>query len=175
MTLPASGAISSDDILTELGRSTGIALSSTDTDLLNMANLSAGAAITIPDDLYGKSYLGPLQGTYTVTVGDGGSAYGWQNSPTFGSISPSTYRAAAIQILYSTNGAASEDVKVVMNGIRAANYLTGIYFVDEDVWYASSTHATSSVTVWSFINSGSGGPWDSGDIGSSKTVRLYGI
>jgi hypothetical protein len=58
MTLPASGSISTDDIMTELrtanpGRAYPI--STSDADVLTLAGKTAGQSVTIPNDFWGKS------------------------------------------------------------------------------------------------------------------------
>lgn len=73
MTLPTSGAITTDAILAELKVTTptrALPLSLTDADVLALAGKSVGP-LSIPTDLYGKSSYVPM----TVTgVSDSGSA-----------------------------------------------------------------------------------------------------
>ena len=77
MTLPASGSISVDDILAELGRSAGEALSMADPALLVLAGKSAGQAISIPSDFYGKSLGGESAITAEIFSGYAFTLYGF--------------------------------------------------------------------------------------------------
>lgn len=182
MTLQASGSMTIADINTELGRSAGAQLSTDDTELLGMANLTSSDTLTIPDDLYGKTYIGALYGTYNITVGARSSLYGYESPVTgfsTGSINITTYRGANIRwFLSRTNTTITFDI--VLDGSYPSDFITGVRFVTDggteffptDINNAYNLGGTSG---WNFYD---GVPssfiWDAGDVGVVKQVKIYG-
>lgn len=75
MTLPTSGAISTDQIMAELriaNSSRAYPLSLTDADVLSLAGKSA-PPVTMPDDFYGKSVTPPTQPVQPMALYPSGS------------------------------------------------------------------------------------------------------
>ncbi|MEW6022865.1 MAG: hypothetical protein AB1807_12065 [Pseudomonadota bacterium] len=82
MTLPASGPISTDQILNELRIATpgrNYPISTTDADVLALAGKSAGQPVKIPDDFWGKSVTPP---TSPVPIAEAYGDSGYANSST---------------------------------------------------------------------------------------------
>lgn len=129
MTLPTSGAISTDAILAELqaaNPSRALPLSLTDSDVLSLAGKSAGP-LSIPGDLYGKSSYVPLSvvghndsgtdftgsaaGTVscapsvTVSGGSGGTTYAWSftSNPNNCTLSNATSATCTVSHAYAIN------------------------------------------------------------------------
>ena len=68
MTLPASGAISINDILIELGRPSGSTIDVNDPDIYTLADKTQGTPIIFPTDFYGKSFVTEYSKTFTAGV-----------------------------------------------------------------------------------------------------------
>lgn len=113
MTLPASGAISTDDIMAELrtanpGRAYPI--STSDFDVLALAGKSPGSALSIPNDLHGKSSYTPMMVVATSAENEAdstGSSGGGSTISAYPSVTVSGGRGAkTIQwVVLGTTGA----------------------------------------------------------------------
>lgn len=182
MTLQSSGSMTIADINTELGRSASAQLSTDDAELLGMADLNSSDSISIPDDLYGKTAIGKLFGTFNITVAQGGSGlYGYQSSSTgtsYGSIDIATYRGANIRWFYSRSSLGTT-FDIVLDGTYSLDFITGVRFVSDGglEFFPTqlSSYALGGSTGFGFYD---GVPlsfiWDAGDVGLIKQVEIYG-
>lgn len=126
MTLQASGGMTIADINTELGRTSGAALSTSDTDAVSLALKSSGEAFSIPADFYGKAYI-----ELDVTPGYSGVSYQYLpvGSPT-GSCSPTSFLGIAIVAIQSRGSEWTfgqvEPFEIVLNGNHPSTFLPRI-------------------------------------------------
>lgn len=174
MTLQSSGSMTIADINTELGRSAGALLSTDDAELLEMARLTSSDPITIPGDLYGKAHLGTFQAEIEVTVGLlFSSTYGFLGSS--GSISPTTYRGNTINAIWNYQSGSTGDYVIQLPAGPSQNLITGIRVLEDDIFYTGSTFSSSSfISAWVFGNGTNAGNWTGVDVGTVKTIRIYG-
>lgn len=177
MTLQASGGMTIADINTEMGRASGAALDTTDTAMLDMIEKTAGSSIVIPDDFYGKEYLGTLYGTYTVTIGDNGPSYwGYYDLLTIGSISSTTYRSQDLELVASYPANPSDyPFWIILNATGlSSSLITAVRIVEDDLNYTSPVFSdTGSVCRWKFGSLNTAGPWNAANIGETRTVKIY--
>lgn len=152
MTLPLAGPISTAQINTELNRSSDAPLNLSDSEVLALAEKSAGQSIQIPQDFYGKGYArGWVDTTRTITIGYdpdsttsfGGSdipGYGYVNSPVCGSINNRN--------VTDTN---NNTVQIILAGARW-NWLSGRFEVLtlDDTFLPDKVGITFSVPGGSF-------------------------
>lgn len=175
MTLQSSGSMTIADINTELERSPTAQLSTDDSELLDMARLTSSDPITIPDDLYGKTFLGSLYGTYTVTIGEPVSNTTWGYTTAFGphgSIDSTSYRSKTIESVFSFVGGSSNKFAVNFTSSVASDLVTAIYIVEDDILYIGPNF--NSPRFFEVADDGGGGPWGDPEIGQTRTIKLYG-
>jgi len=142
MTLPASGAISIDDILTELGRNTGEAIDTTDSELYQLAGKTVGQSLTFPADFYGKSWLKDF--TVQISIADF-SGLGFQYNNSVGSATPQTLNG--IKVNAFGEGAYGFPANLRLSGRGALNGLQVIY-LDSD---GNSDTITIEPALYSFL------------------------
>lgn len=170
MTLAISGAISTGDINVELGRASGAPFSTSDADFLALCNVSLGASNELPANVYGRRME-----SVSVTVGESSGRYGFI-SPSIGSVSPSTYAGDMIDHLLTIAGSGFEfTAQIILGSLPSSDYLDHIEFVDESLIleFVGSSYFSPAANI-KFSSSGSTIPWNAGDLGASKTVKLYG-
>ena len=156
MTLNASGPISlggstsGQSVNLELGQSATAQISFNDAAVRTLTGTSAGTALIMPTNFYGKSNV---LDTQTVTVGGynikGTVFYGYGSS--FGSINDGTFNPvsnATIDSLYYYVNAAT--VFFTLVGVYANSGWTSMDIAGTSFTRSSATFSNSSNTTWSW-------------------------
>lgn len=194
MTLPSSGPLTSNQILTELIRPVDSVLNSTDADLIELAGRSD---FTIPDDFYGKSALGSVLGTYTINVGVSGSSgiflgyseetvgnpagYGllngqnatyWESNP-----NPPYRDERAINFRETSSPLAGQPSRFtveITGRFEPAGFVTAIKIGGEIIKFESLSIGSTTTRYFFGVKAGKPPIWTLADVGSNKIVEIYG-
>lgn len=89
---------------------------------------------------------------YTVTIGNSGNNYGYNDGTPIGSISPASYREVTIKVV--ANDISANTFTVTLNGDQVQSFFTGIEVQKTDgtmqTYYTSSTSFFSGglTTIW---------------------------
>lgn len=142
MTLNASGPISlggstsGESVNLELGQSATAQISFNDAAVRTLTGTSAGTALIMPTNFYGKSNTTVTVGSYAlIAKGLAIYYYGYDNASggtasTFGSISNGTYGGATIKAVYSVspNGQSTQALTyaIIFSGNRSAGFFTDL-------------------------------------------------
>lgn len=156
MTLNASGPISlggstsGQSVNLELGKSATAQVSFNDTDVRSLTGTTAGTALIMPTNFYGKSRV---LDTQTVTVGGynvkGIVFYGYGSS--FGSINDGTFNPlsnATIEGFYYYVSAAT--LFFTLTGVYANTGWTSVNIAGTNFNRADATFSNSSSTSWTW-------------------------
>lgn len=171
MTLQASGSMTIAEINTELGRSSGAALTPDgDEQFTAMAEASD---FIIPDDLYGKSSPGTFQGEYIVTVG------AWNSNTSIGfgaagSIDSTSYRSKTITSIHSQS---TRTYCEVIDASYNSLLVTAIYNVTKEklIYITSSSDFTpSSSDLFRSDIGAEFSMFELADVGQNHTIWLFG-
>lgn len=137
MTLNSTGPISlggsttGQSVNLELGKSATAQVSFNDTDVRTLTATSAGAALTMPTNFYGKSYIVVTVGSLVVSSKVNLYYYGYDGAlggpGSFGSISGGVYNGATVKAVYSSGAGTvgnATSYSVIFSGNRAAGFFS---------------------------------------------------
>lgn len=93
---------------------------------------------------------------YTVTIGNSGDNYGYNDGTPIGSISPTSHRGATIRVVSNniSDGVGGNTFTVTLNGTQVQSFFTGIEIQKTDgtiqTYYTSSvdTFVAGATTAW---------------------------
>lgn len=137
------GSTSGQSVNLELGNSATAQISFNDADVRTLTGTSAGTALIMPTNFYGKSFTEVTVGSYVLSVkGLNIYYYGYDNAPggtpsTFGSISNGTYSGATIKAVYSIspNNTPNDALSylIIFSGDRSAGFFTDLQIAGASV------------------------------------------
>lgn len=146
------GSTAGQSVNLELGKSATAQISFNDTAVRTLTGTSAGTALIMPTNFYGKSNT---LDTQTVTVGTTTIKslvyWGYASAPVFGSVSDGTFNplsGATITGLYHLSS--SNQVVFSLSGVYANSGWTQVDIAGTTLTRASATFSNSSNTSWSW-------------------------
>jgi hypothetical protein len=152
MTLPASGALSLSQVLTELGLPAGTQINFNDSRIRTLTGTAAGTALRFPTDFYGKSFGGSTYSNRSFSrLGYDEIGYYWV-SPT----SPrDTYRGYSLLIEMDISGSSIsgniDRVYLSLEGSLSQNFFSSLTLPSVGTLLTSSADVFgfySPVTTW---------------------------
>ena len=142
MPLPASGAISLNQIHVEAGGTSGTQASLNDSDIRGLISKASGASMSF-SEWYGASAGTSFTITEGSSTGSGYSNYGYSTARNFGSISPTTLGGAPVRDVYSNSitvkGSTSFDLYIIASGNQSTSWFSSVSI-------AGTAHAQSTFT-----------------------------
>lgn len=160
--IPTSGAISLNQMHTEVGGASGAQVSLNDPDIRGLIGKASGANMSF-SEWYGAS----AATSYTLTQGSSGNAVGFL-SGYYGSISPTSFDGVNIRQITRTvvvvkGGSTSYSFSVGMFGTRARSFFTSIQNSGIGTLYTASSSTFSQLsgyTQWTWSLSSNPSGWD---------------
>jgi hypothetical protein len=149
MTLPASGALSLSQVLTELGLPAGTQINFNDSRIRALTGTAADTALRFPTDFYGKSFGGQsYTSTFTQFNGEG---YGnnWTTNAT------DQYRGSYLFVRMDFNqygsGFIDYGIGVEIGGTHPQNFFSSLYIPSVNKTFTSNSadlfdHVAASVS-----------------------------
>ena len=159
--IPTSGAISLNQMHTEVGGTSGTQVSINDADIRGLINKASGATMSF-NEWYGAS----ASTSFTVNQGSSGSTVGFF-SGSYGSISPASFDGANIRQMSVTTivikgGSTSYAFSVGIFGTRAQSFFTSVQNSGIGTLQSSAASYTqgSGYTQWVWTLSSAPSGWD---------------
>jgi hypothetical protein len=160
--IPTSGAISLNQMHTEVGGASGAQVSLNDPDIRGLIGKASGATMSF-SEWYGAS----ASTSYTLGQGSNGSGTVGFASGSYGSLSPTTFdgvtvRSIGVLTLVIKGGSTSYTLIVTINGSRSQNFFTSIQNTGIGTLQtsAASHSSSSSYSSWSWSLGSNPSGWD---------------
>lgn len=159
--IPTSGAISLNQMHTEVGGTSGTQVSINDSDIRGLISKGSGATMSF-NEWYGAS----AATSFTLGQGSSGTTRGFFDG-SYGSLSPTTFDGVTIrqitvfEIVYK-NGGRDYTFIVTIYGSRARSFFTSIQESSLGTLQTSAAghSSSSSFSSWTWNLSGAPSNWD---------------